>query len=90
LAGGVLLASPAHADGQQGDLSIVSYRNELNREGVPISLSDAGDLATGICQRLHDGVKERQLVGAAMRGGLTANQAGIAVVGAEFHFCPQA
>jgi hypothetical protein len=82
------VAAPAHADGVRGDEDVAIYRAELNREGIaPMPLSQAGEIATEICQALHDGQTARQLVAKGMSSGLTANQAAIEVVGAEFHFC---
>jgi hypothetical protein len=72
----------------EADHNFPGIRNELNREGIPVPLSQAGEIATEICQARHDGQTTRQLIAKGISSGLTANQAAIEVVGAEFHFCP--
>ena len=84
---GIAKSEPV-SHGSVGDHSGVAYALELQSVGVGGS-PDATDMGTVVCQRRADGTSEHDLIRQLQEPGYSFEMAMTAVLGGEFHFCPQ-
>ncbi len=76
--------------GREGDRDVTAYIPEMYPDGVYLSAPQALLVATRVCVQRSEGFTRDQVIeGSEQKDGASSWLAIDAVMGAEFHFCPQ-